>query len=141
MVKYFGDLINQNEKGGSIINISSDLGVIAPDHRIYNKTKKIKNFKPISYSVSKHGLIGLTKYLATYSEYKNIRSNAICSSGIFNDTKNVDKDFISKLKNTIPLNRLAKSNDICSTLLWLLSDSADFVNGSIIMVDGGRSTW
>ena len=112
---------------------------------LYIKSNDVKEndqpVKPVTYSVVKHGIIGLTKYLATYSEYKNIRSNAICSSGIFNDTKNVDKDFISKLKNTIPLNRLAKSNDICSTLLWLLSDSADFVNGSIIMVDGGRSTW
>lgn len=140
MIKYFGKLISINKIGGTIINISSDLGVIAPDHRLYNENI-IKKFKPLSYSVSKHGLIGLTKYISTYLEYKNVRSNAICSSGIFNDVKKADPKFIRKLKKTIPLNRLASSNDVCSTIIWLLSDSASFINGSVIMVDGGRSAW
>lgn len=141
MVKYFGELISQNTKGGSIINISSDLGVISPDHRIYNNGKVIKKFKPIYYSISKHGMIGLTKYLATYNDFNNVRSNVICSSGIFNSTKNIDKKFIEKLKKTIPLNRLANSDDFNSTVMWLLSDSASFVNGAVIMLDGGRSSW
>ena len=75
---------------GSIINISSDLGIIAPDQRIYNKSNFIK---PVTYSVVKHGIIGLTKYTASYWGKKNIRCNAIAPGGILNNNYNsfVDK--------------------------------------------------
>ena len=78
--KYFGNIISQNKKGGSIINISSDLGLIGPKQSLYSK----KNFKPVSYSVVKSGIIGLTKYTATYWAEKNVRCNAICPGGIEN---------------------------------------------------------
>ena len=60
--KIFGSEMSKQKLGGNIINISSDLGIISPDNRIYKK-----NFvKPVTYSVIKHGIIGLTKYTATY---------------------------------------------------------------------------
>ena len=86
--KIFGTYMAQ--KSGVILNISSDLGIIAPDQRIYD------NFtKPVTYSVIKHGIIGLTKYTAAYWSAKNIRCNAIAPGGIFN---NQNKKFYFKIK-------------------------------------------
>lgn len=139
--KYYGKQISLNKNGGSIINISSDLGIISPDQRLY-KIKDVSEekqpVKPISYSVVKSGLIGLTKYLATYWADKNVRCNAICPGGVENGQ---DINFIKLLSSRIPLNRLAKANDYQSTIIWMLSDNSSYLNGSIISIDGGRTTW
>jgi len=74
-----------NKGSGVILNISSDLGIIAPDQRIYKKENVSENeqpVKPVTYSVIKHGLIGLTKYLATYWNDKGVRCNALCPGGV-----------------------------------------------------------
>ena len=81
--KVFGSYMSKFKKG-SIINISSDLGIIAPDQRIYKNSGFIK---PVTYSVVKHGIIGLTKYTASYWG-KNIRCNAIAPGGIYNYQNN-----------------------------------------------------
>ena len=135
--KYFGNIISKNLKGGSIINISSDLGLISPDHRIYNKNKKIKIVKPISYSVVKSGIIGLTRYLATYWP-GIVRSNALCLGGVYD---NQDKDFVKKLSKLIPLGRMAESNEYLGIIKFLCSDESSYLNGAIIPVDGGRTVW
>ena len=137
--KYFGILISKNINGGSIINISSDLGKIAPDQRIYKLSKQNKSpVKPVSYSVVKSGIIGLTNYLATYWTNKNVRCNALCPGPIYNDQ---NKEFLNKLKRNIPLNRLAKPEEYQSSIVWMLSDSSSYLNGAIISVDGGKTTW
>lgn len=136
--KHYGMLIAKNKNGGSIINISSDLGIISPDQRLYNEGDKILNAKPISYSVVKSGLIGLTKYLSTYWAKNNVRCNAICPGGIENNQSEI---FLEKVTKLIPLNRLASPNEYQSTILWMLSDSSSYLNGAIISVDGGRTSW
>jgi NAD(P)-dependent dehydrogenase (short-subunit alcohol dehydrogenase family) len=136
--KHYGNIICENKMGGTIINISSDLGLIAPNQSIYSNRNNKKNFKPVTYSVIKSGLIGLTKYLSTYWAGKNIRSNAICPGGIENNQPLV---FRKKIKKLIPLGRMAKKNEYQSTLVWMLSDSNQYLNGSIIPVDGGRTAW
>jgi len=139
--KVFGKILAKNKHGGSIINISSDLGLISPDQRLYKKNnlnEELQPVKPISYSVIKSGLIGMTKYLATYWAEKNVRCNAICPGGIEN---NQDKDFIKSVSSLIPLNRLAKSSEYQSTIIWMLSDSTNYLNGSVISIDGGRTAW
>ena len=75
-----------------IINISSDLGVIAPDQRLYRNSQRKNNqfVKPVSYSVVKHGIIDLTKYLATYWPNK-VRCNALCPGGISYIDKKIEK--------------------------------------------------
>jgi len=130
--KVFGSYMSKFKKG-SIINISSDLGIIAPDQRIYNKSNFIK---PVTYSVVKHGIIGLTKYTAAYWGKKNIRCNAIAPGGIYN---NQDSLFVKKINELIPLGRMAKKNEYNGLILFLCSDLSSYITGSTIVADGGRT--
>tara|TARA_B100000963_G_C22606293_1_gene662675 strand:- start:389 stop:1165 length:777 start_codon:yes stop_codon:yes gene_type:complete len=130
--KIFGSYMSKF-KQGNIINVSSDLGVIAPDQRIYEKSGFTK---PITYSVIKHGIIGLTKYTASYWAKKNIRCNAIAPGGIFN---NQDKSFVKKVNQLIPLGRMAKKNEYNGLFLFLCSDLSSYLTGSVIIADGGRT--
>lgn len=139
--KHYGLIISNNPNGGSIINISSDLGIIAPDQRLYRKDSLKENdqpVKPVSYSVTKTGIIGLTRYLATYWADKNVRCNAMCPGGVENGQPN---DFLSKISTRIPMGRMAQVDEYQSTLIWMLSDSSSYLNGAIIPIDGGRSIW
>ena len=139
--KHYGYLISKNNYGGSIINISSDLGLIAPDQRLYSKPglkEESQPVKPVSYSVIKTGLIGLTRYLSTYWAGKNVRCNALCPGGVENGQSEA---FLSTVASRIPMNRLAKSNEYQGTIIWMLSDASSYLNGAIIAVDGGRSSW
>jgi NAD(P)-dependent dehydrogenase (short-subunit alcohol dehydrogenase family) len=129
--KIFGTKMNKQSSGGIIINISSDLGIISPDNRIYQKGY----VKPVSYSVVKHGIIGLTKYTATYWP-KKVRCNAIAFGGMEN---NHDKAFLKKINNLIPVNRMAKKNEYNGVILFLSSDLSSYINGATIVVDGGRT--
>jgi len=139
--KHYGFAISKNPNGGSIVNISSDLGLIAPDQRLYRKegvSNDSQNVKPVTYSVVKTGLIGLTRYLATYWADKNVRCNAMCPGGVKNGQP---ESFLNKVNSKIPMNRLAQPNEYQGTLLWMLSDASSYLNGAIISVDGGRTTW
>lgn len=130
--KVFGSYMSKFNKG-SIINVSSDLGIIAPDQRIYKGTGFIK---PVTYSVVKHGIIGLTKYTASYWGKKNIRCNAIAPGGIYN---NQDNSFVKKINQLIPLGRMAKKNEYNGLILFLCSDLSSYMTGSVIVADGGRT--
>lgn len=135
--KYFGQIIKESDDG-VILNVSSDLGIIAPDQRIYSSDDNGEQpVKPVTYSVIKHGLIGLTKYLSTYW-MPNLRSLAICPGGIENNQSDL---FISKVSELIPLGRMAKVNEICDVIEFLISDKSKYMNGSVVTVDGGRSAW
>jgi len=139
--KHYGNAISKNPNGGSIINISSDLGLIGPDQRLYSKPGLADNqqpVKPVTYSVVKTGLIGLTRYLATYWVEQNVRCNAICPGGVENGQS---ETFIRSVSSRIPMGRLAKSNEYQGTLIWMLSDASSYLNGAIVAVDGGRSSW
>jgi len=139
--KHYGHKIAQNPNGGSIVNISSDLGIIAPDQRLYmkdNVDNNLQNVKPITYSVVKTGLIGLTRYLATYWTDKGVRCNAMCPGGVENDQP---IDFLKEVNARIPMGRMADSDEYQGTLLWMLSDASSYLNGSIVPVDGGRTVW
>ena len=130
--KVFGSYMSKFKKG-SILNVSSDLGIIAPDQRIYRNSGFIK---PITYSVVKHGIIGLTKYTASYWGEKNIRCNAIAPGGIYN---NQDNSFVKKINQLIPLGRMAKKNEYNGLILFLCSDLSSYMTGSVVVADGGRT--
>ena len=107
--KIFGELMAKN-KQGIILNISSDLSVIAPDQRLYSH---LGITKPISYSVIKHSLTGLTKYLASYWAKYNVRVNSFSPGGIYN---NQEKIFVRKIKKLIPMGRMAKKEEYKETI-------------------------
>ena len=139
--KHYGFAISQNPNGGSIINISSDLGLIAPDQRLYSKDgvdNGKQNVKPVTYSVVKTGLIGLTRYLATYWADKNVRCNAMCPGGVENGQP---EEFLKEVSARIPMGRMANASEYQGALLWMLSDASSYLNGAIIPIEGGRTVW
>ena len=140
-VKHYGFAISKNSNGGSIVNISSDLGLIAPDQRLYKKegvADNCQNVKPVTYSVVKTGLIGLTRYLATYWADKNVRCNAMCPGGVENGQPD---EFMKEINAKIPMGRMARPKEYQGTLVWMLSNASSYLNGAIIPVDGGRTSW
>lgn len=130
------------DKGkGVILNISSDLGIIAPDQRLYKKKGVNSNqqpVKPVSYSVVKHGIIGLTRYLATYWCENGVRVNALCPGGVYN---NQPEDFVKKLTQLIPMGRMAEPDEYNNAVLFLISDASSYMTGSVVVMDGGRTCW
>jgi len=137
--KVFGHEMALHNKGGVIINIASDLSIIAPDQRLYKKNdtqEKNQPVKPITYSVIKSGLIGLTKYLATYWPNNNIRCNALSPGGVY---QNQNEDFHNKIKNLIPLQRMADKEEYRSSIQFLCSEASSYMNGHNLIIDGGRT--
>ena len=125
--------------GGVILNIASDLSVIAPDQRIYRQdgvANEMQAVKPVTYSVIKAGLIGLTRYLATYWPEDGVRANALSPGGVYT---NQDPEFVKRLTNLIPMGRMAKSDEYISAIQFLCSDASAYMNGQNILMDGGRS--
>ncbi len=133
MIKYFGEEMKK-KKQGKIINIGSDLSMIAPNQELYSE---YKNFlKPVTYSVIKHGLLGLTKYFASLYAKKNVQVNMLSPGPVFNKQK---KTFIKKLLMFIPMKRMANKNDLNQSLLFLLDKNNCYMTGQNIIVDGGRT--
>ncbi len=120
-------------KDGNIINIGSDLSVIAPDQRLYENQKKNK---PISYSVVKHGIVGITKYYASLYAEKKIRCNCLSPGGVYN---NQSKEFVAKLVSRIPMGRMAKKDEYKGSIQFLASEASKYMTGQNIVIDGGRS--
>lgn len=138
--KVFGQQMAKQGRG-VIINIASDLGVIAPDQRLYRKEgvePDNQPVKPVTYSVVKHGLIGLTKYLATYWCEQGVRCNALSPGGVYAGQNDV---FVAKLAQLIPLGRMADADEYRGAIAFLCSDASSYMNGSNLVIDGGRSAW
>lgn len=127
---------------GVILNIASDLGVIAPDQRLYRQPQVTREeeqpVKPVTYSVIKHGLIGLTKYLATYWADRGVRVNAISPGGVFNKQ---DPAFVERLTRLIPMGRMADVDEYRAAVQFLCSDASSYMTGQNLVMDGGRSVW
>jgi NAD(P)-dependent dehydrogenase (short-subunit alcohol dehydrogenase family) len=124
---------------GVIVNVASDLAVIAPDQRLYRVEglpEDAQPVKPVTYSVVKTGLLGLTRYLATYWNGVNIRVNAISPGGVFNGQPEV---FLSRIQQLIPLGRMANRDEYQGAILFLCSDASSYMTGTNLVIDGGRS--
>lgn len=126
---------------GVILNIASDLAVIAPDQRIYRDDKlpaDSQPVKPVSYSVVKSGLLGLTRYLATYWAECGVRVNALSPGGVYNDQPD---DFVARLSELIPMGRMARVDEYRKAIVFLCSDASSYMTGQNLVIDGGRSCW
>lgn len=138
--KVFGSHMAANG-GGVIVNVASDLALIAPDQRIYRQTdapEDMQPVKPVTYSVVKSALVGLTRYLATYWADKKVRVNAISPGGIGNGQP---EDFVQRLTNLIPLGRMAAKDEYQGAIVFLCSDASSYMTGTNLVMDGGRSCW
>ena len=137
----FGTAMAQDGKGGVILNIASDLSVFSPDQRLYRKpglADEMQPVKPVTYSVIKAGLVGLTKYLSTYWADRGVRANALSPGGVFNGQ---GEEFVQRLSALIPMGRMAQRDEYRSAVQFLCSDASSYLNGQNIVMDGGRSTW
>jgi NAD(P)-dependent dehydrogenase (short-subunit alcohol dehydrogenase family) len=137
----FGTAMAKDSKGGVILNIASDLSVFSPDQRLYRKEglpEELQPVKPVTYSVIKAGLVGLTRYLATYWADKGVRCNALSPGGVFNGQ---GEAFVQRLSSLIPLGRMAEKDEYRAAVQFLCSDASSYMNGQNIVMDGGRSTW
>ena len=127
--------------GGVILNISSDLGVIAPDQRLYRKEdveEDRQNVKPITYSAAKWAIIGMTKYLSIYFAKKGIRVNCLSPTGVYN---NHPEAFVKKLSNIIPMGRMADIDEYKGAIVFLCSDASSYMTGENMVIDGGKTVW
>lgn len=137
----FGTAMAGDGKGGVILNIASDLSVLSPDQRLYHKegmAEDMQPVKPVTYSVIKTGLVGLTRYIATYWADKGVRANALSPGGVFNGQ---DEIFVKRLTSLIPLGRMAGRDEYRAAVQFLCSDASAYLNGQNMVMDGGRSVW
>ena len=137
----FGTAMAKDGKGGVILNIASDLSVFSPDQRLYRKEglpDDLQPVKPVTYSVIKAGLVGLTRYLATYWADKGVRCNALSPGGVFNGQGEM---FVERLSSLIPLGRMAQKDEYRAAVQFLCSDASCYMNGQNVVMDGGRSAW
>jgi NAD(P)-dependent dehydrogenase (short-subunit alcohol dehydrogenase family) len=125
---------------GSIVNVLSIYGIVAPDQRIYEGSQYLGRAinTPAVYSASKAGLWGLTAYLSSYWGARGVRVNALTPGGIFSGQ---NETFVQRYCARVPMNRMGAADDLCGALVYLMSDAAGYITGQNIVVDGGLTVW
>jgi NAD(P)-dependent dehydrogenase (short-subunit alcohol dehydrogenase family) len=130
--------IMRKQKAGNIINISSIYGVVGPNFPIYGTTGMTS---PVNYAFDKWGMVGFTKWLASYYGKFNIRANCISPGGYGPGIGAGREEFIENYKRLTPLGRFAEDDDIKGPVIFLASEASSFVTGHNLLVDGGWTNW
>ncbi len=138
----------QKSGSGAIVNISSTYGIQSPDQRLYQcfhdqlsdeqKAEGMQIEKPIGYSVSKSGVLNLTRHLATQFAPVKIRVNTLTPGGVY---ANNPKEFIESYAHRTPLGRMADKLEYIGPILFLVSDASSYMTGANLVVDGGWGAW
>jgi NAD(P)-dependent dehydrogenase (short-subunit alcohol dehydrogenase family) len=139
--RVLGGAIASRGRGGAIVNIASDLALISPDQRLYRVEgvdEDEQPVKPVTYSVVKAGLVGLTRWLATYWAEAGVRVNAISPGGV---EAGQPEEFVARLTQRIPLGRMARPDEYRAAIVFLLSDASSYMTGHNLVMDGGRTVW
>ncbi len=122
----------RNNNGGSIVNFAATTGIVSARPDLYDGSHKHPG-----YSVSKAGVINLTKFLAVHLAPK-IRVNCVAPGGV---QFKQDKKFIDKYSKFTPMNRMMKKNEINDLIEYLVSKKSSYVTGSTFVIDGGWTAW
>ncbi|MCX6181194.1 MAG: oxidoreductase [Bacteroidetes bacterium] len=123
----------KTKKSGSLINIGSIYGVVAPDFSIYEGTNMTSAG---AYAAIKGGIISLSRYLASYYGVHNIRVNSLSPGGIFDHQA---ESFVKKYEAKPPLKRMGTPEDIAPGIVFLMSDGSSYITGHNLVIDGGWS--
>ncbi len=123
---------------GSIINICSTYGIAGPDQRLYESLGEPRLYKPVYYTVSKAGVLGLTKYIATYYEGTEIRCNALSPGGV---ERGHQESFKQAYASRTVLGRMAYPHEMKGSIVFLASDASSYMTGTNLIVDGGWTAW
>ncbi len=123
---------------GSIINICSTYGISGPDQRLYESLGEPRLYKPVYYTVSKAGVLGLTRYIATYYAGTEIRCNALTPGGVERDHDPAFKDAYGE--RTV-MGRMAYPHEMKGAAVFLASDASSYMTGANLVVDGGWTAW
>lgn len=127
--------------GGAIINIGSEYALIAPDQSVYRVeglAEEDQPSKPVTYTVVKHAIVGLTKHLAVLWAQKGVRVNCLCPAGV---EQNQSPEFKTKISRLIPMGHMAPPDHVRGALIFLCSDASSFMTGEVVAVNGGRTAW
>ena len=127
-----------DQGGGVMVNLSSIYGLAGPDQRMYQRPGQPPQYKPVYYSVTKAGILGLTRYLAAYYAGKNIRVNALSPGGVYNGH---DEAFVQAYSARAVLGRMAEKDELNGALLFLVSEASAYMTGSNLVIDGGWTVW
>ncbi|WP_193771158.1 SDR family oxidoreductase [Candidatus Magnetaquicoccus inordinatus] len=134
-IQQAAQLMRQQGRGGSIINLGSIYGEVSSDPRIYTDCGR-KNSE--CYSASKAGIIMMTRYFAVHLAPFGIRVNCISPGGIFNQQ---GEDFVGNYSRGVPMARMGQEEELNGAAVFLASDESRYMTGQNLIIDGGRLSW